>query len=174
MIPAIVWRVGAYALVVAAAFGSGFFHGNQTHPDPEIDRRVCCKRGHIESVRPDGWVWGRIESKQFWIAEGREPAAWPGQGLWVIVKIPGVAVGSRKELEAQQVEDDSGMPLYDGIGLAEPVPRVFRPRRWRVLVDSIPNNVRNALLRDGEISVTPTQIRNYVRRVRDDLQYADL
>lgn len=152
------------------------FIGNRVDSNPERDRAVCEKRGMIIAVRPDGWGWGSMESKQRWIAEGGDAAAWPGQGVFGIVKIPGVTVGVRIELEREQIEDDSGTPTFEeGSILREvPVPKVFRVRRWRVLVDSVPSSIRNQILNNGEVTVTATQVRNFVRRIRDDMQYQDL
>lgn len=46
------------------------------------------RHGDPVVVRDDGWVWGRCESKAVWIAEGNDPAFWPGNT--VMLKIPGV------------------------------------------------------------------------------------
>lgn len=127
---------------------------NATNPDPEVDRQGCYKRGDPVVVREDGHVWGAKE----------------GLPNFVVVKIPGVAAAKIEALLEAQTEDDAGNPLQDETGL----PRVFRRRRWRVLVDGVPSTIRNKLLTTGSVTVTPTQVRNYVRRVRDNTQFGDL
>lgn len=127
---------------------------NATHPDPEVDRRGCYKRGDPVVVHEDGHVWGAKE----------------GLPNFVVVKIPGVAASKVRALMESQTEDDAGTPLQDENG----APRAFRRRRWRVLVDNIPSAIRNQLLTTGSVTVTPTQVRNYVRRVRDNMQFGEL
>lgn len=144
------------------------FTRNNTHPDPVKDRRGCYKRGHIVRVEADGFGWGACESKAAWIAAGRDVALWPGD--FVIVKIPGVSVATVNALIDHQTEDDAGAPVTD----AEGKPVVFRRRRWRAAVDSIPSAIRNQLLTNGEVTVTPTQIKNYIQRVRDNTVFSGL
>ena len=42
-----------------------------THPDPDIDRVGSYKKGMIVFVKDDGYIWGRKQSKQQWLADGR-------------------------------------------------------------------------------------------------------
>ena len=121
---------------------------NVTHADPAMDRRGCYKRGDPVVVQPDGHVWGRKE----------------GLPRFVVVKIPGVSVATVEALVQPQTEDDSGNPAAV----------TFRRRRWRVLVDNLPAGIKQTLAQTGEITVTPAQVRNYVRRVRDNIQFGDL
>ncbi len=137
------------------------FTRNNTHPDPVKDRRGCYKRGHIVSVMEDGHLWGIRESKAAWIASGNSSGSWPGD--FVIVKIPGVAVATVNALIAPQSVDDSGVAVTNADG----TPAIFRRRGWNIPVDSVPTAIKNTLLANGEITVTPTQIRNYVQRIRD-------
>lgn len=46
-------------------------------------------RGDIVAVLPDTHVFGRMESMEVWIAEGRNPALWPGGFL--IVELTGLS-----------------------------------------------------------------------------------
>lgn len=140
------------------------FSGNNSNADPEKDRRGSYKRGMIVCVFEDGHSWGREESKQQWIAEGNATATWPGQGKFVILKLPGVPSSKAKPLLDAQEEDDTGVPL----------PGTFRRRRWLLQVDSLPAVVRNALARDGEYVTTVTAVRNYLQRVRDSAQFTGL
>lgn len=142
---------------------------NNINPDPEKDRHGCYKRGFPVVVQPDGHEWGLEESKQAWLAAGRAEAGWPGH--FVIVKIPGVTVAQVERVIEPQAEDDSGVPTLEEDGITS---RIFRRRRWRVLVDDIPAAIRNQLLTNGEITVTPTQVRNYVKRIRDNMTFDGL
>lgn len=44
--------------------------------------------GDIVTVRPDGHLWGRMESKDVWEEEGNRPEDWPGN--FCVLKVPGV------------------------------------------------------------------------------------
>jgi hypothetical protein len=35
---------------------------DSSNPDPELDRSGCRKRGMVDDVKPDGQVWGRLET----------------------------------------------------------------------------------------------------------------
>jgi hypothetical protein len=124
---------------------------NAQHADPDIDRHGCYKRGDIVVVMPDGHQWGTKE----------------GLPNFVKIKIPGLNHETVRELIDEQREDDAGNPLFDDDGQ----PILFRRRRWRVLVDSIPTTIRNQLRDFGEVTVTRAQIRNYVKRIRDNLTF---
>lgn len=146
------------------------FVRNNTNPDPEKDRRGCYKRGMPVCVFEDGHTWGREESKQQWIAEGNAAADWPGQGKFVILKVPGVPAAKAQALLDLQTEDDAGVPLTDLDG----APKVHRRRRWQLLADSLPVGVRNTLTTTGEYTTTVAAIRNYLKRIRDNAQYTGL
>lgn len=134
------------------------FAGNNTNADAETDRRGCWKRGYPVVVKEDGHEWGREE----------------GLPKFVIVKIPGVpAAKARAFLEIQEVDDD-GIPVYDVIGQASPRPAMYRRRAWRVAWASLPAGIRNTLQTTGTVTVTVAQIRNYLRRVRDDAVFTGL
>lgn len=143
------------------------FAVNNTHADPGKDRRGCYKRGMIVVVQTDGHVWGLEESKQAWIAAGMDVAAWHDK--FVIVKIPGVSVAAAQEAISHQTEDDSGTPLFEAGGTT---PKIFRRRRWKLLVNTLPSAILNALQTDGEVTVTASQVRNYLKRVRDNAVYS--
>jgi len=151
-----------------------FFLRNNTNPDTEKDRRGCYKRGMPVVVHEDGHVWGREESKQQWIAEGRDPSLWPGQGKFGILKIPGVPAAKAQAFLADQMDDDTGSPYYvpGSIVFADgPYPARYRRRAWRLSIDSVPNAVRNAVLTNGEYTTSVSQIRAYLTRIRDGAQY---
>lgn len=45
------------------------------------------KSGDPVTVQGDGFEWGRVESRAVWVAQGNDPAFWPGNT--VMLKIPG-------------------------------------------------------------------------------------
>ena len=144
------------------------FARNNTHADPEKERASCYKRGHIVTVREDGFAWGIRETKAAWIAAGNTAESYPND--FVLVKIPGVAVQTVQDIVWPQTDDDAGVPVVDEDGR----PKVFRRRAWRILVDTIPDNIKNTLLTAGEVTVTKAQIRNYIQRVRDNAVYREI
>ena len=105
-----------------------------THADTNKDKRVCYKRGDIVTIMPDGHVWGKEE----------------GLPKFVVVKIPGLTVDA-----AKKYAEPSYVLGNESFGLAE-------RRKWRVLVDSIPTNIKNQLLTNGQVTVTLNQVRNYI------------
>lgn len=152
---------------------------DNANPDPEKDRCGCYKRGMVVAVFDDGHVWGREESKAVWVAEGRDPAQWPGK--FVVVKLPGVSAAGARELLAEQMEDDAGAPTIQpgSVLLADgPYPKRFRRRRWRMDFASLPTAIRNALQSNAEFTAnTPARrqaIRDALKRVRDGAQYTGL
>jgi hypothetical protein len=108
-------------------------NNNTTHANAEIEFSGAYKRGDIVVVKPDGWQWGSAE----------------GLPIFVKVKIPGLAVNTAESWIVRQV---SG---------ADPTITVKR-RLWGVKVESIPIGIRNELLANGEVTVTLTQIRNFI------------
>jgi hypothetical protein len=52
--------------------------------------------GDVVFVAPDGHVWGRMESYEVWVAEGRDPAAWPGG--FAIVRLPSMSLAAAEDL----------------------------------------------------------------------------
>jgi hypothetical protein len=141
------------------------FHAkNNTHADSVMDRRWCYKRGMPVVLHEDGHTWGRLESKQQWIAEGNTAGSWPSQGQFVIIKIPGVTKAKALSFIDEQTEDDSGLETG----------KMFRRRRWTLLVDSLPQSVRNTMNSTGEYTTSVAAIRNYLKRIRDNAQYTGL
>lgn len=143
---------------------------DKTNLDVEIDRKGCYKKGMVVAIFEDGHTWGRLESKQQWIAEGNTADSWPSQGIFVIVKISSVLAAKALVLLEQQTEDDLGNPLLD----TDNRPIIYRRRRWKLFVDNIPLAIRNTLTANGEITVTVSQIRAYLKRIRDNAQFIGL
>lgn len=130
------------------------FAGNNTHPNPEKDRRGCWKRGMPVCVKPDGHTWGREETLP----------------KFVIVKIPGVPVAKAEAFLETQFVNDSGVANLGADGR----PTTYRRRAWEVAWNSLPAGIRNTLQTTGVITVSVAQIRNYLRRIRDDAQFTGL
>jgi hypothetical protein len=132
--------------------------------DSVKDRTGDPKIGMPLLVVDNGFHWGLVKSKQEWIADGRDALNWPGQGRFAIVKIPAVAASKALALMDVQTEDDTGVETGG----------IFRYRRWVARIDLVPAGVVAALENDGEDSFTVNQIKNYIRRIRDDLVYGGL
>jgi len=124
---------------------------NHTHSDPIKDRRGAYKRGMVVGVQADGHQWGAKEALP----------------RFVIVKIPGVPNSKVKSLLSPQTEDDNGT-----LGVANLA--VFRRRRWRLNWNNLPPSIKQKLRDDGEITTTKAQIRNYLKRIRDNAQYTEM
>lgn len=107
------------------------------NPDPIKDQRGCYKRGDIVDVRPDNFEWGKEE----------------GLPTFVKVKILGLAVSTVKQFMESEVGD----------GFVIPLETVVRRRKWNVLVDNVPAQIKQTLLTTGEVTVTLTQVRNYIK-----------
>ena len=143
---------------------------DDTNDDPTRDRVAMWKRGYAIMVEDDGYAWTRLTSKQVWIAQGNQAADWPSQGKTVLVKIPGVPAEKARTLLDPQTEDDAGVDDFDGTK-----PRLkYRLRRWSLRVADIPLGIRQTLNQDGEVTVTLAQVRNFIKRIRDDAQYTDI
>ncbi len=58
-------------------------------------------------VVPDDHIWGRAESLEVWLAEGRDATEWPGG--FAIVEMPGVAPETLVDLIAEQCNGNGAM-----------------------------------------------------------------
>lgn len=134
------------------------FAGNNTHPDPEKDRRGSWKLGYAVVVKEDGHEWGAEE----------------GLPKFVVVKIPGVPAAKAEAFLEPQMVDDAGVPVYENVIVAQPIRAIYRRKAWRVAWASLPAGVQNILQTTGAITVTVAQIRNYLRRIRDDAVFKGL
>ena len=138
---------------------------NNTHPDPEKDRRGSYKRGMVVRVERDGFLWGAEETKQSWIAAGRDPLLWPG--YFYLVKVPQVTYEQVIALVNTQVTDDSGNLLTDDGGM----PITFRRREYVLKIDTLKPSIKAALESAGEVTVAVNEISNDVKRIRDNANY---
>lgn len=109
-----------------------------THPDPIKNERGCYKRGDIVDVRPDGWHWGTEE----------------GLPKFVIVKVPG--------LDPERVKH--AMEPHHDLSDAEN-PKMIRRRKWNLDSSVIPQGIRAALFSTGSLTITPAQLRSFVRNI---------
>lgn len=134
------------------------FAGNNTHVDPEKDRRGCWKRGYPVVVKEDGHQWGAEE----------------GLPKFVLIKIPGIPAVKAEALLYPQVVDDAGIPTYENAVGAFPLRAIYRRREWRLSWQSLPSGIQNTLSTVGNITVTVSQIRNYLKRIRDNAQFTGL
>lgn len=107
------------------------------HADPEKDKQGCYKRGDPVVVMDDGHEWGKEE---------RLPK-------FVVVKIPGLSVAKAKKY----IQPILGIPDAEG---ERPM---IRRRLFRILLDDVPNLIKQKLRDTGEVTVTMTQIKNYIQ-----------
>jgi hypothetical protein len=91
-----------------------------------LDRSGCYKRGDPVAVMPDGHVWGRMERLPWFF----------------VVKIPGLGVEAAKKYLGSWDE---------GTGRDR---KTLQMRLYRLAVDSLPTNVKNALQSTGVASLT--------------------
>jgi hypothetical protein len=117
--------------------------------DPNIDN-MRHKRGDVITVQPDGWAWTGEENKAVWIAGGRLASQWPR--TFVLLKIPGVSASKIRNLTA---------PWNDVAG------ELYRRKQRFIDIDAAPSQIRNKIGSDFEITVTPSQIRNFIKRKSD-------
>lgn len=105
-----------------------------TNPDPVKDAAGCYKRGDPVVIMPDGHPWGREEGL---------PKFW-------IVKVPGATVAQLQQ-------------YVDALLAADGETRVRR-RAWSLDTARMSGGVRNTLNNTGTITVTLTQVQNFLQR----------
>lgn len=109
------------------------------HPADLIkDAGGCYKRGDVVVVMPDGHGWGKEE---------RLPK-------FVVIKIPGLGVKEAKKYT--EIEPD----LSDPEGH-----RVKRRRRYTMLLNNLPAQIKQSLNKDGEASITFDQAKRCIKNV---------
>ena len=120
---------------------------NNADPDPVKDKMLY-KRGDIVEVKPDGHEWGNLEDPAL------HPDGVAGCGF-VIVKIPGVMPTPEK--------------IDKWLGHIQDGDEVITKRRlWEIMMDDVPTGIRNKLRDDGVVTVTWTQLKNYIRNKLTD------
>lgn len=135
------------------------FAQNNTHSDPDEDRRGCYKRGYCTVVAPDDHIWGNLE---------RLPN-------FVVLKVPGVSVDKvRKYITPEEVQDGV---MEDGV---TPIMVIYRRRLWKLRWDDLPAAAKQRLADDGELVIkagdydgvydyTWTQVKSFFRNQQTDL-----
>lgn len=107
------------------------------------------KRWDIIFVANDKHTWSRRESKAQWIAEGFDPAEFPGKHY--IFKVPGVPKEATKLLKIPHATKHE----FGSI--------IHKARAWTILGDELPANLKDKLNKDYEITLPPGQMRKYLR-----------
>lgn len=122
----------------------------------EKDKGVW-RRGDIIRVESDGYKWGNKERKANWIAAGNTAASWHKNTF--LVKVPGVP---KKKLALFLLHDETISTIPGPLGLEE-VRTLLRRRIRHLAVDATPSQIRTKIDSDYEITVTPLQIKNFLR-----------
>lgn len=112
--------------------------------DAGASTRDCWKRGDIINVAPDGFAWGRKESKAVWIADGNDPAGWHDSTF--LLKVPGLTLAKARNYVGPEV--DLGLRIQRSL--------------WRIKAEDVPQWVKTAIAQDAEVTVTPAQIKAYI------------
>ena len=114
---------------------------NHTHSDPEKQARGCYGIGDIVEVLDDSKHNGDLVAN---------PIAAP----FYLVRITGVTKAQGEKYMAPYIEP--GTELTEN-------PVTLRRRQFNVEVSSIPSGIRNQLLANRYVSVSWSQVRNYIR-----------
>lgn len=122
----------------------------------EKDKGVW-RRGDIIRVESDGYQWGNKERKANWIAAGNDGATWHKNTF--LVKIPVVSKAKLATL-LEHEENTSYIPGPMGLEL---VTTFIRRRIRHLAVDATPSAIKATIGSDYEITVTPLQIKNFLR-----------
>jgi hypothetical protein len=121
------------------------FGRNKTNPNSLEEDRGCYKRGMPVIAMPDGHLWGTKETLPDFI----------------IIKIPGLSVDKANSFIKEQTEDDLGAPTIN----------MYRRRRWHLVWANLPQAIKDEILSTGEYTTTVAKIRNYLKRIRDNVQF---
>jgi len=114
---------------------------NNTHSDPEKQARGCYSIGDIVEVLDDSKHDGDLV---------KNPIAPP----FYLVRITGVTKAQADKYMAPYIDPAT-------VGTENPV--TLRRRQFNVEVASIPAAIRNKLMADRYVSVSWSQVRNYIR-----------
>lgn len=114
---------------------------NHTHSDPEKDARGCYKLGDIVEVLDDSKHDGDLV---------KNPIAPP----FYLVRITGVTKAQAEKYMRPYIQPGSEMTEN---------PVTLRRRQFNVEVANIPSGIRDQLLTNRYVSVSWSQVRNYIR-----------
>lgn len=123
------------------------------NPDPIIQATLCPLAGDFVDIRGDVVLWGAMESKQEWIAQGNDPALW--HGMTFLIKVPG--------LEMAKVIAVLDRDIVNEIMRARGV--------WHIPLSVIPQSIMDVIDQDGEYTVTITQLRNFIKKKLDNSSF---
>jgi len=141
--------------------------------NPIKNQRDAFKAGFIICVCEDGKIWGNREHKAQWLRGGNLAKDWHGRTF--VLKIPKVSPTRFQPLLEMQTEKNDGSLDLDMTSIpGEVIERMNRVRRWRLDLSLIPLAARNEIRETGELTVTPKQFKNALRRMRDQAVYADV
>jgi len=110
------------------------------HTNPSKNLTGCYKRGDVVEIRPDGAEYGTDE----------------GLPNFVVIKVTGLTFEAAKKYMIQQY-------MGDVIGETPDPEVVTKRRKYRVRIDDVPAAILQTLRDVGEITLTWTQVRNYLR-----------
>lgn len=136
-------------------------NNDETRPDrtPEwVESKP--HRGDIVAVRDNGERWGRLESKQEWVAAGGDPAEFPGLYGVVQVSDNGPHAEDLKTIFQRNVTRLArvGEPEYEvndeGVEFGRVTVYKFA---WRVRISEMTSEQQAALEQDGVVSVTQAE-----------------
>ncbi len=115
------------------------------------------QRGDIVTVYPESHTsFGIRVRKKEWIANGRDPADFPGS--FGIIHIPDLSLVRAKRLIKERFQNDD-----PGLG-----GEVQLMRKWRAVWSEVPANVKNKLRDDGEITLNIGQSKAFIRHKMDE------
>jgi hypothetical protein len=134
---------------------------DETRPD-RTDEWVQAMphRGDIVAVRDNGERWGRLESKQEWVAAGGDPAEF--SGLYGVVKVSDDGphaedlkkVFERRSYRPAVLGENEYRVNREGVEFGKVLQYKFA---WRVRISEMTSEQQAALEQDGVVSVTETE-----------------
>ena len=152
--------------------GSGISYGSFSYVDDHVateclikaedfvasgtlnDQLGAYKRGDLVAVFPSGHVWGRLESKQVWVAEGNAAEDWPNK--FRIVVIEGLSLEKAK----RYVQPQTSGGVISGGSIRD----IVRRRKFRFNVDNFPSGFLETLEQDGRAVI---ELPNLITRVQN-------
>ncbi len=114
------------------------------HPKPH----VLPKAGDVISVRPDGWVWGKAESLEAWLADGGLADDYPG--LTCVVDLPGIDPAKLEPLLNQNLDTS-----------------VLERRVWKIDLALLRVPQQRAFFDAGRVSITANDMNGSARHKVD-------
>ena len=122
-----------------------FLGKDNENEDPEINSTLCWKKGDIIQVFKDGWTYGRLEKPP----------------IFFKIIVPDSTI---EELTTDLIGPILGNPIRisTGIGIEEHPPEIIKKSRRKLDFDSLPNNIKGRLLKQGEIVLKYQTLKKYI------------